>query len=65
MDEAQSHSKLMKVKPQITSGSENSALGDAENSDVSFGHRSTGLYNFSGLILIRNNRLSGGLKFRS
>lgn len=43
MDEAQSHSKLMKVKPQITSGSENSALGDAENSDVSFGHRSTGL----------------------
>lgn len=34
MDEAQSHAKIMKVKPQITSGSENSALGDAENSDV-------------------------------
>lgn len=35
MDEAQSHAKVIKVKPHITSGSDNSGLGDAENSDVS------------------------------
>lgn len=35
MDEAQTHSKMMKVKPPVTSGSDNSAMGDAENSEVS------------------------------
>lgn len=37
LDEAQTHSKMMKMKPPvITSGSDNSGLGDAENSDVCF-----------------------------
>lgn len=35
MDEAQTHSKMIKMKQTVTSGSENSGLGDAENSDVS------------------------------
>ncbi|XP_065207082.1 ubiquitin carboxyl-terminal hydrolase puf isoform X2 [Planococcus citri] len=34
LDEAQTHSKLMKMKAPVTSGSDNSGLGDAENSDV-------------------------------